>query len=150
MRTCTNCGKGIAENTRFCPFCGAPCSEGASSGQPYQDDQQSTRRADGVYDQPNTAASSGADGLSIAGLVLGIVAIVFAFIPSVYFISWILGVIGIIISAVAISKSKGAGRKNGFAVAGLVTSIVALALGFIVFIIACGVASCAASSMYWR
>ena len=151
MRTCSSCGKGIADNTKYCPFCGAPCSDGAAE-QTYEQQQDPAgpyMAGAGGSQTYNSTGRSNANGLSIAGLILGILAIVFAFIPGVSFIAWICGVVGIIISAVAISQSKSLGQKNGIAVAGLVLSIIAIALGLIVFMVACGIAGCAASARYW-
>ena len=144
MRTCTSCGKGIADNTKFCPFCGAPCEQTEQTEQDvYSASQENT--GDGVYYEPakTGAASSGSTkGMSIAGLVLGVVAIVFVFIPGVSFLGWIMGVVGIVLSAIAISQAKKAGEKNGMAVAGLVLSIVSIAIGIIVVMVAC-IAGCA-------
>lgn len=145
MRTCSSCGKGIADNTKFCPFCGAPCEqdwnaepEDSVGPGPFQD----------VYNGSDVSGSgqiSSSKGMSIAGLVLGIAAIVVAFIPGISWLAWICGVVGIVLSAVAISQAKKAGEKSGMAVAGLVLSIISIALGFIIFMVAC-VAGCAIAS----
>jgi len=142
MRTCSSCGKGIADNTKFCPFCGASCEQDAAAG---ANTDPRENAGEGVYYESaaNTSAPSGSTkGLTIAGLVLGLVAIICIFIPGVSFLGWICGVVGIILSAIAIAQSKKAGEKNGMAVAGLVLSIISIALGFIVLMVAC-VAGCA-------
>ena len=146
MRTCSSCGKGIADNTKFCPFCGAPCEQDVDTNTNSQENA-----GEGVYYESAStgygAANQGGSskGLTIAGLVLGIVAIVFIFIPGVNWLGWICGVVGIVISAIAISQSKKAGEKNGMAVAGLVLSIISIALGIIVVMIAC-IAGCTIAS----
>lgn len=71
--------------------------------------------------------------MGVASLVLGIVALVLAiFVPAFYLITFILGIVGIILGAL--------GRKNaakkGVATAGLVLSIISVALGLL-FYIAC-------------
>lgn len=142
MRTCSSCGKGIADNTKFCPFCGAPCEPETKTG---FDTTSQENTGEGVYYESaaNTAAPAGTSkGLSIAGLVLGIVAIIFAFVPSLNIVGFICGVVGIVLSAIAISQSKKAGEKNGMAVAGLVLSIISIAIGIIVVMVAC-IAGCA-------
>ena len=142
MKTCPSCGKGIGENTNFCPFCGAQCADNMNP----QDTDAGQEGTEGVYtdtfSQEVVSSAKPSNGMSIAGLVLGIVAIVFVFIPGISFLGWICGVVGIILSALAISQSKKAGQKNGLAVAGLVLSIISIAIGIIVAMVAC-IAGCA-------
>ena len=65
-------------------------------------------------------------GLAIAGMVLGIVGLLFSF-GCLWFISLPLALVGIILSAMAIKKcSQGIAEGKGMAIAGLVTSIIAL------------------------
>jgi len=64
--------------------------------------------------------------MGIAGLVLGIVAIVGVFIPYVNFVAWLLAVVGIVLSALAMSKAKRENTSVGAAIAGLVLSIIAV------------------------
>ena len=72
-------------------------------------------------------------GLAIVGLVLGILALVFIFIPFFQWVGIIFGIAGIILSAIA--KKQGA---SGMAAAGLICSIIAVALCLITFL-ACAV-----------
>jgi hypothetical protein len=59
------------------------------------------------------------------GRTLGIIGFILSFI-------WILDVVGLIISSVGMSQSRRAGQKNGFALAGIIISIVGiLSLGTI-------------------
>ena len=74
--------------------------------------------------------------MAVASLVLGIVALVFAFIPGISWIAWIAGVVGIVLGALGRKKEP---EKKGMATAGMVMSIVAVALGTIIFI-ACAAA----------
>ena len=142
MRTCSSCGKGIADNTKFCPFCGAPCEQDVNT-EARDNVGETTYYESSSYSAPAAAAETGASkGMTIAGLVLGVVAIVFVFIPGVSWLGWICGVVGIVLSAIAISASKKAGQKNGMAVAGLVLSILSIAIGIIVVMVAC-IAGCA-------
>ncbi|MEJ7596560.1 MAG: DUF4190 domain-containing protein [Kofleriaceae bacterium] len=75
------------------------------------------------------------NGLAVAGLVLGIVALVFFWIP---FLNWILAILAIIFGAVGNSKAnKIGGKGKGMAIAGLVMGILGAILGvvFVMFIV---------------
>ena len=152
MKTCPGCGKGIGENTNYCPFCGTQCvsdpkadtsETNGSQDQSWQTENTGSANTSGpAYD----GAVKSNNGLNIAGMVLGIVAIIFLFIPGVSFLGWICGIVGIILSAIAISNAKKAGQKPaGMAVAGLVLSIISIAIGLILVMIGC-VAGCAIAS----
>jgi hypothetical protein len=69
-----------------------------------------------------------AHGLGIAGFVCGLLAAVFVFMPCLWLLAVPLGLIGLILSAVSCSRS-------GFGVAGLVLSLIALALVVLVLAI---------------
>ena len=69
--------------------------------------------------------------MAVAGLVLGIVGIVFTFIPGINLIGIIAAIIGIILSAIAMKQQE----KKGMAVAGLVLSIIALVICVIAVLI---------------
>ena len=73
--------------------------------------------------------AGGKKGIAIAGLVLGVIGLVFMCIPLFQWIGMIAGLIGLILSI--IGKKQGAG---GVATAGLVCSIIALILSTIFFI----------------
>ena len=70
--------------------------------------------------------------MAVAGLVLGIVGIVFTFIPGINLIGIIAAIIGIILSAIAMKQQP---EKKGMAVAGLVLSIIALVIWVIAVLI---------------
>ncbi len=72
-------------------------------------------------DEPKSTAGQ---GLGIAGLVLGILAIPLGIIPCTFYLGILFGIIGIVLSLVALSQAnRGAGPK-GLIVAALVCSIV--------------------------
>lgn len=89
------------------------------------------------YQQPvNPAPASGpapstypGKGLSVASLVLGIIAMVLLFTGWFTIISVVLGVVGL---ALGISGKKK--TPNGMATAGIVLSIIALSLGALIFV----------------
>jgi len=69
---------------------------------------------------------------AMISLILGIIGVVFLFILGLSFISFILGIIGIIFA----SKAKNLGFTGGMRTAGFILSLVNIALGIIIFIIA--------------
>ena len=71
------------------------------------------------------------NGFAIASLVLGIVSIVFCFIPGLILVGLITGIIGVVFGVLAKKKNP-----TGMATAGLVCSIIGLILSSLV-IIAC-------------
>ncbi len=73
------------------------------------------------YQAPAMAQPSN-NGLGVASLVLGILSIIFGWIPIIGFISWILAPIGLVLGLVALNT--GAGR--GIAIAGSICSGVGL------------------------
>ena len=77
---------------------------------------------------PMTPEQRSARSMGIAGMVLGIVALVFCWL---WFISLPCAIVGLILSIMAMKKGE-----KGMAVAGLVCSIIALAVAVIVTIIA--------------
>ena len=117
---CPNCGTQNAEGTAFCAGCGANLN--AKQAPVQQPVYQQPVYQQPVYQQP--AANPG-KGLGITGMVLGIVALVF-------FCSWYISIpcaiIGAALSGVSMKKAQDAGAKNGLAVAGLVCSVIALAV----------------------
>ena len=89
--------------------------------------------------------------MGVASLVLGIISLVIAvFVPAFGWVASIIALVGVILGAVA--KKKGA---KGAATAGLVMSIIALALGVLMYLacVAClgaaaGAASDAVNALY--
>jgi membrane-bound ClpP family serine protease len=63
------------------------------------------------------------DSMGIAGLILGILGLIGAWLPVVVYGAWLLALAGIIISAIAMKKAK-----SGIVIAGLIISII----GFVV------------------
>ena len=79
-------------------------------------------------------------GMSIAGMVLGIVGLVFAlFLP---YVGIVVAIVGLILSILGMKKSKEAGFPSGMAMAGLICSCIAIGLNIICLIIViCAVAA---------
>ena len=73
--------------------------------------------------------------MAVASLVLGILSLVFAFVPFIPFGGLICSILGLIFANVA--KSNAQGGSSGMATGGLVCSIIGLILSLITYI-ACG------------
>lgn len=85
---------------------------------------------------PQPAGNNG-KGLGIAGMILGILAIILSFIPCFGVWAIVLAVVGVILSAVSLSQAKKANAPKGMAIAGLICSILAIIIGSIwLFVIA--------------
>ena len=72
--------------------------------------------------------------MGIAALILGIVCVVLCWIPVWNWIGIALGVIGIILGALGMSKAKKTGNGKGVATAGLVLSIIGVAIAAIAWL----------------
>lgn len=64
--------------------------------------------------------------MAVAGLVLGIVAIVLGFVPCIGILAIIPAILGIIFSIMGLSQAKKTGQGKGMAIAGLILSILAI------------------------
>jgi len=70
--------------------------------------------------------SNAGQGLGIAGLVLGIMAIPMGIIPCTFYMGVLFGIVGIVISIVALTQANRASGPKGLIVAALVCSLVGL------------------------
>jgi len=69
--------------------------------------------------------------MGIAGLVLGILAAIGGWIPPLSYFAWFIAILGIVLSAIGMSKAKKENQPTGAAVAGLVLSIIGLVISVI-------------------
>lgn len=76
----------------------------------------------------NAPAPATSSGLGLAGLIIGIVSLVLAFIPFINVLAGIAAVVGLILAIVAIAQK---GKKKGAAAGGIVTSALALIMSFV-------------------
>lgn len=78
----------------------------------------------------NAGAASIAKTLGIIGLVIGIIALIVAFIPCFGVYAMYIGGLGLIISIIAFMQAKKANISNGLIVGALVVSFLATAVGY--------------------
>lgn len=123
---CTECGNSVPPRGLKCAVCGAatPLAAGASAAPPGHPQPAAYVSAHQYYPQ-----SYGGDGLAIAGFILGLIGLL---------LSWscfglIFSVVGLILSGCGMRS-----QQRGLAVAGLVLSLVAIAIT--VTLVAIGVA----------
>jgi hypothetical protein len=88
-------------------------------------------------------------GLGTASMVLGIVALAFFWLAYLFFPT-ILAIIGLVLGVVGKKKLIEAGAPTGAATAGIVTSIIALAVTIIAWVlcIAC-IGAIGTAALYW-
>ena len=138
---CSNCGSKISENEKFCSNCGTNLATGANN---------TVVTSVPVYVK-NTVPGN---GLSVAGMVLGIIAIVFGFIYAIYlttsdfkldmaiyhrdvaayafgmiFIPSVLSLVGLPLSISGLVK-----HKNGKNITGIILNSITIVLAIFIFI----------------
>jgi len=120
---CPNCGAQNPDNANVCMNCGNALQQQAPVQPMYQQP---------MYQQPMQPVAVPGKGLGVAGMILGILSLVFFCIP---YIGFPLSVVSLILSIVGKAKAGSAGQSNGMAIAGLICSIISLALNLILLII---------------
>ena len=86
-----------------------------------------------------TPAAAPGNGLAVTALVLGILGLVFFWIP---FLGWIPAILGLIFGLIAMQRPEG----RGMAVAGVVCSAIALSIKVLFWIALAGIIGAAASA----
>ncbi|MBQ6381280.1 MAG: DUF4190 domain-containing protein [Clostridia bacterium] len=150
---CPRCGRQTPDNNPRCINCGLQFQQAPRPQQPqqsqyqqqpqqpqYQPQPQQPQYQQPQYQQPQqpqyqppqqpgaAQPSVPGKGLSIAGMVCGIVSLVFI---CTTWGSLIPAIVGVVLSAIGFSKAKKAGVKSGMATAGIVTSCVAIGIDII-------------------
>jgi hypothetical protein len=74
-------------------------------------------------------AEPGGNGLAVAGMVCGVVAVVIAWVPFVAVLGLITALVGLALSIPGLARSRRTGSRRAFAIAGIITSACALVLG---------------------
>jgi hypothetical protein len=78
----------------------------------------------------NQQTTTAGQGMGIAGLILGIIAIPLAIIPCTIILALFFGTAGIVLSAVGLHQANTANGTKGLPVSGLIVSIVGLSIAF--------------------
>ena len=131
MKTCDNCGATVKDDEKFCSQCGARI-EDAVQANPESDNIRGNMEGDPAPSrapyQPYTAQAS--NPFAVVALVLALAGIVLD-----RFILGIPSIVGLIFGIIAFNACKKEGRTGyGMSVAGIVVSIVMLAIYFIAII----------------
>lgn len=150
MKICPNCGAHMADDEKFCGSCGAKQPESGSSQntQNMYNTQTNMNTGYGQGMNNNSSCNNGnyyqqpvkpTSGMAVASLVLGICTWIFG-----WFTLAIPGILGLIFGIVGMQQCKhGEKGGNGMAIAGLVLSIIMVAIYFIAFIYALSIANSA-------
>ena len=145
MITCSHCGQIAADGSAFCPNCGA-----ALPAPYFQQPQQPVQQP--VYPQPQMppypgyptpCEQRGTNGKAVASLVMGICSLLvwLLFLTNDFdafsFLSIPLGIISIVMGAVAKKEIQRTtpGGSTALATAGIVCSIISLALDVVFFVL---------------
>ena len=124
---CNNCGNHCREGLAFCTNCGNRLSSLPHQTQPSFVPPQVVYVQQVTTEEKQNEPKKPGFALSIPAMILGILSI-----PT---LSPLLGIAGIIMSAISMAKGKKAGVKNGMAIAGLICSIVGTIIGIIVLVL---------------
>lgn len=127
---CKKCGTEIPNNVAFCTRCGAPVENQA---QPQQQSTQTTynyQPPQGAYNyqppqqqyyQQPPMMQQGNGKAPVVSLVLGIVGLILAIIPSIFYIGLVISIVGIVFG---VKERRTTGKASG-----LVLSIIGTCLG---------------------
>lgn len=124
---CHYCGAQVAENSKFCPSCGASLEEKAEANNDTIVENNVVENDSHTQPATDAPVKPKKSGFAIAGFVLGLISL---FIN--LYVGIVCAVLGLIFSCLGKKavKTKGLGGK-GLATAGLVLSIITLAFSVI-------------------
>lgn len=131
MKHCSQCGAEVDESVSFCPACGSALEAQNQQTVPQQTvPQQTVPQQAATQPVANTKLPLNVFGL--VGMIAGILAIILVWVST--WIGIVLAIVGIVFSSIGMAKRKNY-NAPGFAIAGLVCSIVALVVVVIALII---------------
>lgn len=133
---CTKCGHNNVAEARFCEECGSPLGGAAPQQPSYTPPQPSYGMPQQNFGGMQPPRPQGSPGFGIASMVCGIVALVTA--CCIPWVPIILALVGVVLGGVGIRGNR---RGKGMAIAGLVTSIIALVPAALIVMGAIGTAS---------
>ena len=111
---CRKCGREIPDDSVMCGYCGTP----TNPDNPY------------TYGGTPQNMDEGANGLGIASMILGIVAILLACCAGGKWLTFLVAAAGLILGIIALQKPK-YGSSRGMALAGVICSVIALLMKII-------------------
>lgn len=85
---------------------------------------------------PGGPVSEGGNGIAVASMVCGIIAVVIAWVPFLGIAGLVCAIVGLALAVPALRRSRPTGYRRGSAITGLVTSIVGIALGAVGIVLA--------------
>lgn len=77
-------------------------------------------------------APKGSNGFATAGFVLGLLGLLACWIPILNILGIMLGILGVVLAAVGLAKSKGVGTGKGLAIAGIALGVLAVLMAVLV------------------
>lgn len=89
-----------------------------------------------IFDDPSINPNK--NGLALAGLILGIVAVVASITIFGLVIAWLVAIVGIVVSIIALTKAKNyapMNQRKGMAIAGLILSALTLIASVIIGVV---------------
>lgn len=87
---------------------------------------------DAPVSAPINAPQGGSNGLATAGFVLGLLGLLTCWIPILNIFGILLGILGVVLAAVGLAKSKKVGTGRGLAIAGIVLGVIAVLLAILI------------------
>lgn len=82
--------------------------------------------------QPTPVTATGRNWLATAGFVLGLLGLLGSWIPLLNILAILLGILGAILAAIGLGKSKKAGSGRGLALAGLILGVLAVIIAIVI------------------
>ena len=121
---CKKCGKEVSKNDAFCQYCGTEIKKEEKATKTTATKKNETKEVKVEKVEPKTENKSG-NGLAIAGMILGIIGIVLSLIIGPF--AFLFPLLGLILSL--------CGKKSGYKIAGIITSICGFVIGIIYILI---------------
>ena len=134
---CKNCGTSYEGDVKFCSVCGGelvpnkiPVQQSAYQQPTYAPQAPYTPRPAAPVKEKNPGSS-----LGLAAMILGIISIVFSFIPLIGYLTYVSAIVAIVLGAIGKKKSKEVGMKCGSGTVGILLGIVCFVLNIVCLIL---------------
>lgn len=122
---CKKCGKEVGKNDSFCQYCGTEIKKESKTSKTAIEKRAEVKEEVKVEKVETKTENKSGNGLAIAGMVLGIIGIVLSLIIGPF--AFLFPLLGLILSL--------CGKKSGYKIAGIITSICGFIIGIIYIII---------------